>query len=146
MAYAFVHLLAELARAGETFVEITANRPLPRPEYRVCVAALVGFVLFYRLEHLVHWSGHSRSWEKSGESVCDPVLLLHIGGFALYAGLISYPMVRSIEGQTVPVFLYGLAMGLHFLATGRSLHHEHGRLCDAFCFGAGAYAMLLLFV
>lgn len=130
VAYVFVHLLPELARAGKTFVEITANRSLPLPEYRVYVAALVGFVLFYGLEHMVHWSRHSEARERPGYGVRDPILVLHIGGFALYAGLISYLMVRNIDDRAVPVLLYGIAMGLHFLSTGHSLHHEHGRMYD----------------
>ena len=130
VAYVFIHLLPELARAGETFVEITADRPLPLPEYRVYGAALMGFVLFYGLEHLVHWSRHSRPQEESGDRVRDPILILHIGAYALYAGLISYLMVRRIDEKTVPILLYGLAMGLHFLSTGHSLHQEHGRIYD----------------
>jgi hypothetical protein len=128
VAYVFVHLLPKLARAGKTFVEIMADRPLPLPEYRVYVAALVGFILFYGLEHMAYWSRHSGPREKPREGVRDPILILHIGGFALYAGLISYLMVRSIDERAVPVLLYGLAMGLHFLSTGHSLHREHGRM------------------
>jgi len=56
VAYVFIHLLPELARAGKTFVEITADKSLPLAEYRVYVAALAGFVLFYGLEHMVRWS------------------------------------------------------------------------------------------
>jgi len=139
VAYVFVHLLPELARAGETFVEITADRPLPWPEYRVYGAALIGFVLFYGLEHLVHWSRHSGSRERPGAGVRDPILILHLGGFALYAGLISYLMVRGIDEREVPVLLYGIAMGLHFLSTGHSLHREHGRMYDA----CGRWALAL---
>jgi hypothetical protein len=130
VAYVFVHLLPELARAGETFVEITADQPLPWPEYRVYTAALVGFILFYGLEHMVDWSRHAGSREKAGSGIRHPILVLHIGGFALYVGLISYLMVRSIDEREVPVLLYGTAMGLHFLSTGHSLHREHGRMYD----------------
>jgi hypothetical protein len=139
VAYVFVHLLPELARAGETFVKTTADQPLPWPEYRVYAAALVGFVLFYGLEHLVYWSRHSGPRERPGDGVRDPILILHIGGFALYAGLISYLMVRSIDERVVPVLLYGLAMGLHFLSTGHSLHHAHGRRYDV----CGRWALAL---
>jgi hypothetical protein len=139
VAYVFIHLLPELARAGKTFVEITADRPLPLPEYRVYVAALVGFVLFYGLEHVVHWSRHSGPREEPGDGVRDPILVLHIGGFSLYAGLISYLMVHSIDERAVPVLLYGIAMGLHFLSTGHSLHREHGRMYDV----CGRWALAL---
>jgi hypothetical protein len=65
--------------------------------------------------------------------------MLHIGGFALYAGLISYLMVRSIEERAIPVLLYGIAMGLHFLSTGHSLHREHARMYDV----CGRWALAL---
>lgn len=132
VAYVFMHLLPEMARAGKTFVEITANRPLPFPEYRVYAAALAGFVLFYGLEHLVHWSRLSGRRERLGYGIKDPVFVMHIGGFALYAGLISYLMVRGIDEKPVPILMYGIAMGLHFLSTGHSLHNEHGSMYDKF--------------
>ena len=131
VAYVFIHLLPELERAGDTFVEITADQSLPFPEYRVYLAALIGFILFYGLEHMVHWSRLSGRHERTGYGIGDPIFILHIVGFALYAGLISYLMVRSIEdGKPVPLLMYGIAMGLHFLSTDYSLHHEHGRLYE----------------
>ena len=131
MAYVFLHLIPELGRASKVFVEITANRSLPIPQYRVYVAALVGFVLSYGMEHMVAWSRLSGQREKPGYGIGDPVFVLHIGGFALYTGLISYLMVRGIEETPVPILVYGIAMSLHFLSTGRSLHHEHGSLYDS---------------
>jgi hypothetical protein len=131
VAYVFIHLFPELGRAGEKFVEITANQSLPLPEHRVYVAALIGFVIFYGLEHLVHWSHHSGHIDKPGYGINDPIFILHIGGFALYAGLISYLMIRGIEEESVPLLIYGIAMGLHFLSTSHSLHHEHGSMYDS---------------
>jgi len=130
VAYVFIHLLPELVRAGETFVKTTKGRPLPVPEYRVYLAALAGFVLFYGLEHMVHWSRRSGRPEQTGYGITDPIFMLHIGGFALYAGLISYLMLRGIDEKSVPILIYGIAMGLHFLSTGNSLHHEHGHIYD----------------
>jgi hypothetical protein len=128
VAYVFIHLLPELERAGDTFVKIMADRSLPVPEYHVYLAALAGFILFYGLEHMVHWSRRSGRPEQPGYGIGDPIFILHIVGFAVYAGLISYLMVRSIEGEAVPLLMYGIAMGLHFLSTDYSLNHEHGRL------------------
>jgi hypothetical protein len=132
VAYVFIHLFPELARAGDVFVQITANQSLPMPEYRVYVAALMGFVLFYGLEHMVRWSARSGRREQADYGISDPVFLLHIGGFAMYAGLISYLMVRSIDEKSVPIFIYGIAMSLHFLSIDHSMQHEHGRLYDTF--------------
>ena len=130
VAYVFIHLLPDLAQASDTFVKITADQSLPKPAYRVYAAALTGFVLFYGLEHMVHWSRQSGRREESDYGIRDPIFLLHIGGFALYAWLISYLMVRGIDEKSVPILIYGIAMGLHFLSTSYSLYHEHGRLYD----------------
>jgi len=132
VAYVFIHLLPEMARAGKTFVEITADRSLPFHEYRVYVAALAGFVLFYGLEHMVHWSRLSGRREQAGYGIGDPIFFLHIGGFALYAGLISYLMVRGIDEKSIPILIYGVAMGLHFLSIDHSLYDEHGSMYDKF--------------
>ena len=85
IAYVFVHMLPELEEAGRTFVEATAHRRLPAPELRVHVSALFGFVLFYGLEHLVKWSRVTGRRNSPDYGSRDPVFLLHIGGFALYA-------------------------------------------------------------
>ena len=132
VAYVFIHLLPELSRAGKTFVEITSDQPLPFPEYRVYVAALAGFILFYGLEHMVRWSRSSGRLEDANYGITDPIFLLHIGGFASYAGFISYLMVRSINERSIPILVYGMAMSFHFLSVDHSLNREHGSMYKKF--------------
>jgi hypothetical protein len=124
----FVELMPELGEAGQAFVEATGHLNLPFPEYRVYVAALVGFVFFYGLEHMTSWA--ERSGRKSGSDYGsgDPIYLLHIGGFATYAWLVSYTLVRGPDRTPTFVALYALAMGLHFLSLERSLVEEHAEL------------------
>ncbi len=128
VAYVFVRMLPELSEAGASFVKETAHRRLPFPELRVYGAALLGFVLFYGLEHLVKWSQESGRKDPPGYSGRDPVFLVHIGGFAVYGWLVTYLMLRGISETPLPVLMYALAMGLHFLALGHSLEREHGSL------------------
>jgi len=127
-AYVFVHMLPELNEAGTVFVADTVGRALPAPELRVYTAALLGFVIFYGLENLVAWSREQGKGgrEPAPRKASDPVFLLHVGGFALYAWLVCYLMVRGISDQPLPIALYALAMGLHFLGVDRSLLEEHG--------------------
>ena len=128
ISYGFIRMLPELNEAGRTFEEATAHRRLLFPDLRVYGSALFGFVLYYGLEHLVKWSrvtGRRNSPDYGGS---DPVFLLHIGGFALYGWLVSYLMVRSISETPIPILLYTLAMGLHFLALDNALGREHGNL------------------
>ena len=128
IAYVFVHLLPELNEAERVFVEATTQRRLPFPDLRVYGSALLGFVLFYGLEHLVKWSRVTGRGNSPDYGRGDPVFLLHIGGFALYGWLVSYLIIRSIGENPVHILLYSLAMGLHFLALGNSLEREHGNL------------------
>jgi len=124
VAYVFIYLLPELNEAGDKFVEATRNLALPLPEYRVYVAALAGFVLMYGVEHL-------RKWSKSSPGVSDEAreartFRLHVGGFAGYAALVSFTMAEDAARGELPVSLYCVAMGLHFLGAAGDLSLEHG--------------------
>jgi hypothetical protein len=128
IAYVFMRMLPELNEAGRAFVDATAHRTLPFPELRIYTSALLGFILFYGLEHLVKWSRVAGRKNTPGYGGGDPVFLLHIGGFAVYGWLVAYLIVRSISDRPLPILLYALAMGLHFLSVDHSLGREHGDL------------------
>lgn len=129
-AYVFVHMLPELSEAGETFVAATVDMNLPLPELRIYGAALAGFLVFYGLENLVSWSRESAAGRGEDREAPLPVVLLHIGGFAAYVGLVSYLIVRGVTDRPVPLALYAVAMGLHFLGVDHALHREHGAAYD----------------
>jgi hypothetical protein len=131
VAYVFVHLLPDLEEAGRTFVQATAGqawRVSWLAESHVHLAALAGFVVFYGLEHLVAWSGRTTPTEEPGGAKERSVFLLHVGGFAVYAALVSYLMVRGIGLARASIALYAVAMGLHFLSVDHALLREHGPL------------------
>jgi hypothetical protein len=127
VAYVFVHLLPDLEEAGRTFVQATASRTVLFAESHVYLAALAGFVVFYGLEHLVAWSRRMAQAKESGDATGSPVFLLHIGGFAVYAAMVSYLMARGIGLVKASIVLYAVAMGLHFLSVDHSLLREHPR-------------------
>ncbi|MFX0203172.1 MAG: hypothetical protein ACFFCW_44270 [Candidatus Hodarchaeota archaeon] len=139
VAYVFIHLLPELEAAREVFIRITEHRNLPFPEYRVYLSALIGFILFYGLDHMVVWSRKAKEKRPQKEEGGSPVFWLHIGGFAVYGWLVSYLMVRNIEEEVVPIGLYAVAMGFHFLLLEHSLRHEHVSLFDR----AGRYVLAI---
>src|SRR5688572_22715245 len=125
-SYVFVRMLPELEEAQTAFVAASTGRALPAPELRVYTGALIGFILFYGLEHLVAWSRERPEPEGSGRAWSSPVFLMHVGGFALYAWLVTYLMVRGISETPLPIALYAIAMGLHFVGVDHSLRREHG--------------------
>ena len=125
-AYVFVHMLPELNEASSAFVAATTHMGLPTPELRVYVSALLGFLTFYGLENLVAWSREQAPQGGAERKSPRAVVFLHIGGFALYAWLVSYLMVRGITEKPLPITLYAVAMGFHFLGIDHSLLREHG--------------------
>jgi hypothetical protein len=118
-AYVFVRLLPELSEASEVFVDETSGRGLPRADLRVYVSALVGFILFYGLQHLVKQS-RKRDTDQSMR-VFFPV----IAGFAAYAWLVCCLMTHGFTARPTRLGLYSVAMGLHFLGIGHALVREH---------------------
>ena len=129
-AYVFVHLLPEMFEAQEVFTKATAGSRLPFAEQRVYTSALAGFILMYGLEHLVSASRERRREERVTEGKGDLVYWLHIGGFAIYGGLVSYLMVDEGKRGLLFLILYFVAMFLHFLGADHSLRREHGSLYD----------------
>ncbi len=146
IAYVFVHLLPELNTATTDFVGATAHLGLPFPELRVYSAALLGFMLFYGLEHLVTWSNlraarmkvqvgfHPSASEIGLPADDDGIESFHarvlIGSYAMYAFVISYGMAHTMEAGGGQLALFAVAMGLHFIGVAHGLHRECRRLYD----------------
>lgn len=142
IAYVFVYLLPELATAKEVFLRTTEYLPLPFPELRVYLSAMIGFMFFYGLEHMVTYSRLTAGRKSLVEKTGGPIFVLHIGGFAAYAWLISYLMVDSIEEKPLPTALYAVAMGLHFFSIDHALRSEHASLYEKFGKNILAFAAL----
>jgi hypothetical protein len=130
VAYAFVQLLPEMAEAQTAFSEAAARIRLLFPDQRVHFSALLGFVLMYGLGHMVSSTRERRREERVMEGKGDTVYRLHIAGFAVYAGLVSYLIVDQGKRGLPYLVLYAVAMALHSLGTDSSLRREHGALYD----------------
>jgi len=137
IAYVFVHLLPELEAARAVLARNAARMALPFSELRVYLAALIGFMLFYGLEHLVAWTGkpagtkrdspHAGTVPEAGHGEeSRPGRLIHVGGFLVYVWLAAYLAVRSLEEGTTRIVLYAVALGLHFLSLDFSFFREYG--------------------
>ncbi len=126
-AYVFVELLPELGEAAKEFAATGAHLNPLFPELHVYLAALAGFVVFYGLEHLTSWAERTGRKDAPAYGHGHPIFLLHIGGFAAYAWLVSYAMV-GLQPTPVLIGLYAVAMGFHFLTIERALLEEHAGL------------------
>jgi multisubunit Na+/H+ antiporter MnhB subunit len=126
VAYVFVELLPELGEYQQRFLAATLRQEMPLVHRHVFLAALLGFVFYYGLDHLVSRSRASTpARAEEGHSLL--VYRLHVAGFAAYSALIGYVLVRGPDRALFALALYTLAMFLHFLGLDHALDREHPR-------------------
>jgi hypothetical protein len=119
-AYVFVQLMPELHAARTAFAQ-AAGGPLPYTGKSIYFVALLGFLAFYGLDHLrARLRGHGAG------GAHEAAFKLHVGGFAAYAGLVGYLLVRGLDGGDAATALYAVAIAFHFLAVDHALQEEHG--------------------
>jgi hypothetical protein len=119
-AYVFVHVMPELHDARRAFVE-SVSTTLRYEGMAIYFLALVGFLLFYGLEHQ---SNRLHGSAEAGAS--ESAFKLDIVGFAAYVWLMAYLLVNHFGGSLISIELYAVALAFHFLSLDHSLRHEHG--------------------
>jgi len=124
VAYVFVHLMPELHGARRAFVE-SVSVQLRFEGMAIYYVALIGFLVFYGLDHL---RAHLRKSATGEESELE--FKIHIGGFAAYVWLMSYLLNYRLEDTPMSTALYTLAIALHFLGINHALQNEHGEAYD----------------
>jgi hypothetical protein len=124
-AYVFVHLMPELHAARSVFGE-SLQPSLPYKGMAIYFLALVGFLVFYGLEHLRAHLSKEVDGEAGGDEGAGIDYRLHIGGFAAYFGLVGYLLVRNLEETPTSTALFAVAMAFHFLTIDHALRDEHG--------------------
>ncbi|MGK6310761.1 hypothetical protein [Variovorax sp. DT-64] len=124
MAYVFVHVMPELAAARRSF-KASVNMHLRYEGMAIYFFALVGFLVFYGLDHL-----RKRLPEPAEAANGAKGFRLHLAGFAAYAWLVAYLLVHNLEETAVSTALYAVAIAFHFLAVDHALRHEHGAVYE----------------
>ncbi len=119
-AYVFVHVMPELHGARSAFVE-SVSAPLRYEGMAIYFIALVGFLVFYGLDHL-----RARLREPAAEGQAGAAFKLHVGGFAAYVWLAAYLLVHNLDEAPVSTALYAFALAVHFLGVDHALREEHG--------------------
>jgi hypothetical protein len=99
----------------------------------VYIAALVGFVVFYGLEHLVGQRKTAAEIvsESGGEYEARLMHPTHVGGFALYNLLVGYLLIEWGDNP-MALALYSAALGLHFLVTDDGMRRDYGSNYDRY--------------
>lgn len=123
-AYVFVHVMPELNSARHTFAE-SASLPLRYEGMAIFYVSLMGFLMFYGLDHLRKRLHQSSAKERVGKA-----FIISITGFAAYVGLMAYLLVHNLEDTPRSVALFAVAIAVHFLGVDRALHEEYGAVYE----------------
>ncbi len=119
-AYVFVHVMPELNSARHALAE-SSSLSLRYEGMAIFYVALIGFMIFYGLDHLRKRLHTSSETEQVGAG-----FKISIGGFAAYVGLMAYLLVHNLEDTPRSVALFALAIAVHFLGVDHSLREEYG--------------------
>jgi hypothetical protein len=124
-AYVFVYAIPELHKAQ--LILVTSMSLFLRFEgMAIYLVALLGFLVFYGLDHL-------RARVRLGTAAAgqdEAAFRLHIGGFAVYVWMMAYLLVNSLDQTPGSAALYAVAIAFHFLALDHTLRKEHGAAYD----------------
>jgi len=115
VAYALLHLLPELQEYHEALNGIGFAE-----DHAIYALTLLGVVVFYGLEKL------ARSERKEQKTSSPKLFWLHIGSYGVYNALLGYLLVREDRG-TLPLLLYFIGIGLHFVVNDYGLRQHHQR-------------------
>jgi len=124
VAYIFIHLLPELAAGQRALVE--SGVPFDGIlKAHVWLVALAGLVAFFGLERAAKCSRRSSRERGGDDRTGHQVFWLHIMSFAVYNVLIGYLLLHRPESGLSAMFLFWLAMLLHFVVNDYALRDHH---------------------
>ncbi len=126
VAYAVVHLLPEVAEAGEELSE-AGERVIPFRDRHAYLVLLAGLALFYALERLAIRSRGTQPG-RSEDATPPGVFAVSVGFFAVYNALIGYLLVRrAAVADAAGLALFAAALAVHFVVNDFGLrdHHKH---------------------
>jgi len=124
VGFVFVHLLPEIAAAQEIIdFEFVGERLM---QYDVWLLALFGLLLFYGLDRLVrshHAMGDNAHQDSNAEH--HGAFWIHLGCFAIYNVITGMLIVDRLEDDSMGLWLFVVAMALHFVSTDFGLHKDY---------------------
>ena len=139
VAYVFVDVMPALGRMRDIVVDNPGGFQRMFPEYSVYLWAMAGFLIFYCLETMT--AGPRRGPENHAGDHGDAApwqSWMHIGGFAVYAWMLTYVMVWKGH-HPLALCLYGAAMGMHIFPISGNLSNHYQAVYNR----RGAYLLAL---
>jgi hypothetical protein len=139
VAYVFVDVMPALGRMRDIVMHTPGDFQRVFPEYSVYIWAMAGFLAFYCLETMVARPQQGPEHPAGGHDGAAPLQAwVHIGGFALYAWMLTYIMVWKLH-ETLALCIYGVAMGMHIFPVACNLRSHYQKVYDR----RGAYLLAL---
>ncbi|MEL7242161.1 MAG: hypothetical protein AAFY21_06600 [Cyanobacteria bacterium J06641_2] len=129
VAYVFVHILPELSE-HQVVLEEAQQGFISYLENHVYLLALLGLTVFYGLEKMASESRESQEQAGKGDVTTQGVFWVHIASFAIYNALIGYLLMHREKPDMENLFLYSLAMALHFIVNDFGLRENHKHVYD----------------
>ena len=122
VAYAFVHLLPELAE-GQEIIRKAVSGVFSTLDHHAYLMALCGLIVFYGLERAAKESHTARAVAPEEDAPDGKVFWLHVTSFSLYNVLIGYLLANNIRVIRSLAFFF-IAMALRFVVTDFGLSRD----------------------
>lgn len=123
IAYVFLDLIPTLADGQEV---IDASGILPGLESHVFVLTLVGLTVAFWVETVARRSHRRRREAGAAAETGDGPFWLGIVSFVILNAAIGYIVAAPGDEAVEPLWLFAIAMGLHFIVNDHAMAEHHG--------------------
>lgn len=130
VAYVFIHILPEL-NEHQSFIEKSVDiESIKFIEHHIYLISMIGLVVFYGLERITKES--KKKDLSTGDNADEGVFWVHLVTSGIYNILIGYLLLHRENNRIVDLFLYFIAIGLHFFVVDHGLRQHHKAIYDKY--------------
>lgn len=123
VAYVFMDILPEIHEAGSILEEGSSSLFVLLGKH-IYGLSLVGFLLFYGLEHYILWRRNQSA---------EPLFKIHVGLFVVYNVVVGYVLAHlHVFGDPHSLGVFTFALGLHFGVNDYNLRLHHQQLYEGY--------------
>lgn len=152
VAYVFVHIFPELA-TGQNYIKNLDEPLLKFFDYHIYLISLMGFLIFYGIEHYAYKSKQNNSYHNQLDNTENHIYYIHSLLYFLFNFLIAYIIADEEFSSIIQLLLFWFAMFTHLLIVDynsfeyhRLLYKKYTRWCFAAASISGWFIGVLLYV
>lgn len=132
VAYVFLELLPRLEATHIHLETVFGDLPAFLDTIAVPSLALIGFLIFFGLEHLAIRSRRSEREKMQGDYdstiASVPTFIAHLAVLVFFNLVIGYVLRFEVEIGVLPLLLYTSALSLHFIILDNTMESHYKRL------------------